>query len=93
MAGQPGHPAVVMAADHKKRFEAWLVEELTAGGVADPDLVGRQVMILLEGAIVHTLIHRDTAYALAGGRAAAVLVACCLPAAAPTAARELMYTD
>ncbi|MEN3161894.1 helix-turn-helix domain-containing protein [Tistrella mobilis] len=93
MAGQPGHPAVVMAADHKKRFEAWLVEELTAGGVDDPDLVGRQVMILLEGAIVHTLIHRDVAYALAGGRAAALLVACGSPAVAPAAARELMYTD
>lgn len=75
LAGQPGHPAVVMAADHKKRFESWLTEELASGGVSDPALVGRQVMILLEGAIAHMLIHRDVAYALAAGQAAATLVA------------------
>lgn len=75
LAGQPGHPAVVMASDHKNRFEAWLMEELREGGVPDPMPVARQVMILLEGAIALMLIHRDVAYALAGGEAAAALVA------------------
>ena len=75
LAGQAGHPAVVMAADHKKRFEIWLAEEMRHGGVADPELVGRQLMILLEGAIAHMLIHHDTAYAAAAGKAAAELVA------------------
>lgn len=74
LAGQPGHPAVVMAADHKKRFEQWLAEELRDGGVSDPGLVGRQVMILLEGTIAQMLIHRDVSYAAAAGEAAAALV-------------------
>lgn len=75
LAGQPGHPAVVMAADHKKRFESWLTEELRDSGVSDPGLIGRQVMILLEGAIAQMLIHRDVSYAMAAGKAAAALVA------------------
>jgi AcrR family transcriptional regulator len=75
LAGQAGHPAVVIAADHKKRFEIWLAEEMRDGGVADPELVGRQLMILLEGAIAHMLIHHDTAYAAAAGKAAAELMA------------------
>lgn len=79
LAGQPGHPAVVMAADHKRRFEDWLAEEMTACGVSDAALVGRQVMILLEGAIAHMLIHRDVSYAQAAGKAAAALVAGAFP--------------
>lgn len=75
LAGQPGHPAVVMAADHKRRFEDWLAEEMTTCGVSDAALVGRQVMILLEGAIAHMLIHRDVSYARTAGKAAAALVA------------------
>lgn len=75
-----------MAADHKKRFEQWLAEELGSGGVSDPAMIGRQVMILLEGAITQMLIHRDVSYALAAGRAAAVLVERGLPRAGATAA-------
>ncbi|MCF3933784.1 TetR/AcrR family transcriptional regulator [Acuticoccus sp. M5D2P5] len=79
LAGQPGHPAVVMAADHKARFENWLAGELANGGVADAAAVGRQVMILLEGAIALMLVHRDTSYAVAAGEAAAALVSSALP--------------
>lgn len=75
LAGQPGHPAVVMAADHKRRFEDWLAEKMATCGVSDAALVGRQVMILLEGAIAHMLIHRDVSYAQAAGKAASALVA------------------
>lgn len=75
LAGQPGHPAVVMAAEHKRRFEAWLAEELQGVGVSDSPLVARQVMILLEGAIAQILIHGETSYAHVAGEAAAVLVA------------------
>lgn len=74
LAGQPGHPAVLMAADHKTRFETWLAEELRGGGVADPGLVARQLMILLDGAIAQMLIHRDVSYALAAGKAAVAIV-------------------
>ena len=97
LAGQPGHPAVTMAADHKKRFEAWLSAELRKAGVPAPELTGRQVMILLEGAIAQMLIHRDGAYALAAGAAASALVAAGLSeskdVAGPAERRAVMYTD
>jgi len=70
-----------MAADHKKRFEGWLAEELRSGGVPEPALAARQVMILLEGAIAQMLIHRDVAYSQAAGQAAAVIVATALSGA------------
>jgi AcrR family transcriptional regulator len=75
LASQPGHPAVLMAASHKRRFEAWLAEELRGGGIANSEPIARQLMILLEGAIAHLLIHRDPAYAEAAGNAAAMIVA------------------
>ncbi len=81
LAGQLGHPAVIMAADHKNRFESWLAQELADAGVADAASIGRQVMILLEGAIALMLVHRDISYAMAAGEAAAALVAAGLPTA------------
>lgn len=88
LAGQPGHPAVVMAADHKKRFEGWLAEELRSGGVAEPLPAARQLMILLEGAISQMLIHGETSYALAAGEAAAAIVAKGLASPSPAAAER-----
>ncbi|OCW58364.1 TetR/AcrR family transcriptional regulator [Hoeflea olei] len=84
LAGQPGHPAVAMAATHKTRFEAWLTDELRTAGASDPALAGRQIMILLEGAIAQMLVHRDVSYALAAGKAAASI------AAAATAEPEVL---
>lgn len=89
LAGQPGHPAVLMAAKHKRRFEAWLAEELAAGGVAEAASVARQLVILLDGAIALMLVHRDTAYAIAAGSAAALIVANGLAAAAHRAMRAV----
>ena len=74
LAGLPGHPAIAAAAKHKRTFEAWLADLLAAEDVADRRLVARQLMVLLDGAITHILIHRDPDYAIAAGRAAATLV-------------------
>lgn len=97
LAGQPGHPAVVMAADHKKRFEGWLATELRKAGLPAPELTGRQVMILLEGAIAQMLIHRDDSYAMAAGMVAASLVSAGLSqtqgGALPAQSQAVMYTD
>lgn len=78
LAGQPGHPAVAMAAAHKKRFEGWLVDELHIAGVAKPALAGRQIMILLEGAIAQMLVHRDISYAIDAGKAASSIASSAL---------------
>jgi AcrR family transcriptional regulator len=88
LAGQPGHPAIVMAADHKRRFEIRLTEELDDGGVLNAAAVARQLMILLDGAIMQMLIHRDTAYAISAGEAAAMIVANGLAAAGSPAVRR-----
>lgn len=74
LAGQPGHPAVQMAAKHKRRFEAWLEHEFRSDGMAEPQRLARQVALLIEGAIAQMLIHGDVSYALAAGEAAATLV-------------------
>ena len=74
LAGTPGHPALKIGSAHKKRCEAWLEGRIAAKGLSEPALRARQVMILLDGAAAQVLIHRDPAYALAAGQAAAALV-------------------
>ena len=74
LAGTPGHRALKIGSAHKKGFEAWLESRIATTGLSDPALRARQVMILLDGAAAQVLIHRDPAYALAAGQAAAALV-------------------
>ncbi len=74
LAGTPGHPALKIGSAHKKRLEAWLEGRIAAEGLSEPALRARQVMIVLDGAAAQVLIHRDPAYALAAGQAAAALV-------------------
>jgi AcrR family transcriptional regulator len=57
-------PAHSMVVQHLDRYQALLTEIAAAAGVADPDRVGRQLLMLLEGAIVMADHH-------ALGRAAA----------------------
>ncbi|THV19826.1 TetR/AcrR family transcriptional regulator [Peteryoungia ipomoeae] len=75
LAGQPGHPAVLMASRHKKRFAAWLEQELRDGGARDPRPLALHIAMMIEGAIAYMLIHGDTSYAMSAGEAAASLVA------------------
>ncbi|MEZ5782817.1 MAG: helix-turn-helix domain-containing protein [Rhizobiaceae bacterium] len=93
LAGQPGHPAVQMAARHKKRFEAWLEQELTSGGANDPSGLARHIALLIEGAIAQMLIHSDRSYALSAGEAAGRLVAADMNASRHSAARPVSVSD
>ncbi|MBX3584944.1 MAG: TetR/AcrR family transcriptional regulator [Rhizobiaceae bacterium] len=93
LAGQPGHPAILMAAKHKKRFEAWLELELSAGNVTQPRKLARNITLLIEGAIAQMLIHRDTTYAISAGEAAAMLVAADAQAGLPRPTEPDRYTD
>ncbi len=74
LAGLPGHPALGFAARHKKRFEAWLADLLRREGVTDAPALARQLMVLLDGAMTHMLIHRDPSYAHAAAKAAVALL-------------------
>lgn len=69
-----------IAARHKRAFEDWLAEHLADAEVAEPALVARQLMVLVDGCITQILIHRDPAYAAAAAGAAAALVSARLPA-------------
>ncbi|SFK84595.1 transcriptional regulator, TetR family [Pseudovibrio ascidiaceicola] len=63
LANMPGHPAVVVGAKHKKKFEAWLAQRYELAGVKEPEVLARRVVLLMEGAFSTMLIHRDPAYA------------------------------
>lgn len=74
LANKPGHPAFKIASAHKKTVESWLAEEFANGGLPQPEMTARQVMLLLEGAFSAMLIHRDSEYVTQAGNAAAMLV-------------------
>ena len=73
-ANLPGHPARVVAARHKKRFEGWLKGILAADGFAGAAGLTRQLMILFDGAVAQILIHRDPSYAGSAADAASTLL-------------------
>ena len=75
LANMPGHPAVVVGAAHKKRFEAWLARCYANAGAAEPKVLARSVALLMEGAFSAMLMHRDPAYAEAAGETASAIVA------------------
>lgn len=74
LAHLPGHPAAAVARLHKAEFEAWLQSMLQEEGHSDSEALARALLIVLDGAIVETLVHRRRDYALAGGEAAIALL-------------------
>jgi hypothetical protein len=53
--------------------ESWLAGELKNLGARDSDELARQVLLLIEGCMSLILIHGNTSYAPAAGRAASRL--------------------
>jgi AcrR family transcriptional regulator len=74
LANSPGHPALKIGSAHKKKFEAWLADRISAEGLDDAAVRARQLMVLLDGAVAQMLIHRDPSYARAAGQVAAALL-------------------
>ena len=74
LASMPGHPAVKAGSRHKKNFETWLTGELSGHGVAEPQTLAREIVLLMDGAFSIMLVHRNPDYVEAAGRAAAMLV-------------------
>ncbi|GFE51192.1 TetR family transcriptional regulator [Roseobacter cerasinus] len=75
LANLPGHPAMKIGADHKKRFEGWLETKFADAGIEQPHTLARQVVLLMDGAFSTMLVHREPAYAEEAGLAAHELVA------------------
>lgn len=74
LADLPGHPARQVAAAHKKRFEAWLAEELRAEEVSNPEARARSLMVVVDGAIAQMIVHKDTSYAEAAAALARMVI-------------------
>ena len=70
----PGHPARGVARQHKTATERWFAELLARAGVRSSLQRGREVALLMEGALSLILIHGDVSYAEAAASAAKRLV-------------------
>jgi AcrR family transcriptional regulator len=82
----PDHPARVLASDYKKAFAARLTETAREAGANDPDRLGEQLALLLDGASARSRVLNTDAFAAAAA-IAAVLVDNAIPvASAPAAA-------
>jgi AcrR family transcriptional regulator len=75
LADLPGHPARQIARKHKTAVEVWFGDLLTSAGVASPMERGREIAVVMEGALSLMLIHGDESYAEIAARAAKRLIA------------------
>jgi AcrR family transcriptional regulator len=74
LADLRGHPARTIARRHKAAVEAWFATRLAAAKVSSPRERAREIVLLMEGAMMLMLIHGDHGYAEAAARAAKRLV-------------------
>ncbi|HYZ34902.1 MAG TPA: helix-turn-helix domain-containing protein [Crenalkalicoccus sp.] len=72
--GDRCHPAHAIARDGKERRRLWFRERLASLGVADPDGLALQLLLLVDGAIAQALVRRDVKAAAAARNAARVLI-------------------
>ena len=74
LADLPGHPAREIARRHKATAEHWYGDLLERAGVESASERGREIALLVEGAISLMLIHGDRRYAESAAGAAKRLV-------------------
>ena len=74
LANMPGHPAIAIGSEHKKKFERWLAGEYAAAGVSHPDFAARSIALVMDGVFSTMLIHRDPAYAEAAAETARLIL-------------------
>jgi AcrR family transcriptional regulator len=87
----PGHPARVLAHDYKKAFAARLTETAREAGANDPEQLGEQLALLLDGASARSRVLDADTFATAAA-IAAVLVDNAIPAAsAPASASAVQH--
>ncbi|MCG8493541.1 MAG: hypothetical protein MI743_18115, partial [Sneathiellales bacterium] len=68
------HPVFSISQDHKKRMEVWLADCLTRAGIAAPRDKARQLIVLLDGAVMTVFLHRDPDYARQTAKVALLLL-------------------
>jgi hypothetical protein len=77
----PAHPARQYARDYKKAFAARLAETAREAGAADPERLGEQLALLLDGASARTRVLNTESFATAAA-IAVVLIDNAIPATA-----------
>ena len=75
----PNHPARIQARDYKRAFAARLVVAAREAGAADPEQLGEQLALLLDGASARSRVL-DTETLATAAAIAAVLVDSAIPA-------------
>jgi AcrR family transcriptional regulator len=75
----PGHPARLNARDYKKAFAARLADAAREAGAADPELLGEQLALLLDGASARNRVLDADTFATAAA-IATVLIDDAIPA-------------
>src|SRR4051812_22635878 len=86
----PGHSARRLARDYKKAFAARLTETAREAGATDPERLGEQLALLLDGASARSRVLNTDTFATAAA-IAVVLIDHAIPtAAAPTVAGGIL---
>lgn len=70
LVGLPGHPMVWAAKNYRDHIETVVRSRLIAQGLDDAVLLARRIVILLDGAILHGMVHHDPVYPIEAGRMA-----------------------
>ena len=82
----PGHPARVHARDYKKAFAARLTDTAREAGATNPEQLGEQLALLLDGASARSRVLNTETLATAAAIAAALVDNAIPTAAAPAGA-------
>lgn len=70
----PRHAVHKMASEHKQQMLVYFRELATAAGAKDPELLARQIDLLVEGAVIHMEVFREPQVARIADDAAQKLV-------------------
>ncbi|MFH5927320.1 TetR/AcrR family transcriptional regulator [Roseomonas xinghualingensis] len=84
LTNMPGHPAVTLAAAHKKKVEGWMQAIFEAKGLRGAPMLARQVALLMDGSFTAVMLHRDPTYMEIAGETAHALVSAALAAHEPS---------
>jgi AcrR family transcriptional regulator len=82
----PGHPARVNARDYKKAFAARLADTASEAGATNPEQLGEQLALLLDGASARSRVLNTETLATAAAIAAVLVDNAIPPAALPAGA-------
>ena len=69
----PGHPARVQARDYKKAFAARITETAREAGATNPEQLGEQLALLLDGASARSRVLNSDAFATAAAMAVVLI--------------------